>query len=189
MKNDKYVKLYQTILKEHKSVFEKQSLDEMAAFMEQIKGAGRIFVMGVGREGIAGRAFAMRLMHLGKEVHWIWDDTTPGMHEGDLFIAINGSGKIGHIHYVASQAKETGASLAVVTGSPGEKTALSADCLLFVPASVFNGTDKRIVPSIQPMGNLFEQHLFLLFDILIMMMEEEWKVTDEQMEERHRNIE
>ncbi len=58
--------------------------------------------MGVGREGIAGRSFAMRLMRLGKEVHWIWDDTTPGM-VGDLFIAINGSGKIGHIHYVVEQ--------------------------------------------------------------------------------------
>lgn len=189
MKNDKYVKLYQTILKEHESVFEKQSLDEMAAFMEQIKKAERIFVMGVGREGIAGRAFAMRLMHLGKEAHWIWDDTTPGIQKGDLFIAISGSGKIGHIHYTAGQAKKAGASLAVVTGSPREKTALSADCVLFVPASVFNGTDRRIVPSIQPMGNLFEQHLFLLFDIIIMMMEEEWNVTDEQMEGRHRNIE
>lgn len=189
MNTEKYVELYQTMMEEHKNVFEKQNLNEIAAFMDEIKKAGRIFVMGVGREGIAGRAFAMRLMHLGKEMHWVWDDTTPGMHEGDLFIVINGSGKIGHIHYVAEQAKRTGASIAVVTGGPKERTALLADCILFVPASVFNGTDKRAVPSIQPMGNLFEQHLFLLFDIIIMMMEEKWNVTHEEMEERHRNIE
>ena len=77
--------------------------------MELIIKAGRIFVMGVGREGIAARAFAMRLMHLGKEVHWIWDDTTPGMHEGDLFIAVNGSGEIGHIAYTVKEAAKTGA--------------------------------------------------------------------------------
>lgn len=189
MINEKYVRFYQTILEEHKSVFEKQNLNEIAIFMEQIKEVRRIFVMGVGREGVTGRAFGMRLMHLGKEVHWIWDDTTPGMEEGDLFIVINGSGKIGHIHYVAEQAKKAGASLSVVTGNPREKTALLADSILFVPASVFNGTDERITPSIQPMGSLFEQHLFLLFDIVIMMLEEEWRVTDKQMEKRHRNVE
>ena len=185
----KYEELYRTVLNEHREVFEKQDLDEVTLFMEQIRKADRIFVMGVGREGIAGRSFAMRLMHLGKEVHWIWDDTTPGMHEGDLFIAINGSGKIGHIHYVVKQAKETGAAITVVTGGPKEKTARLADCVLFVPASVFNGTDSRAVPSVQPMGNLFEQHLFLLFDIIIMLLEEEMKVTHEQMEARQRNIE
>ena len=78
----KYEELYRTVLNEHREVFEKQDLDEVTLFMEQIRKAERIFVMGVGREGIAGRSFAMRLMHLGKEVHWIWDDTTPGMHEG-----------------------------------------------------------------------------------------------------------
>lgn len=38
------------------------------------------------------RAFAMRLMHMGKEVHWIWDDTTPHIGKGDLLIATLGDG-------------------------------------------------------------------------------------------------
>lgn len=92
--------------KEHEKVFEKQDLTELEQFMELICKAKRIFLMGVGREGISTRGFAMRLMHLGKESHWIWDDTTPGMHEGDLFIATNGSGQIGHITYVVEQAKK-----------------------------------------------------------------------------------
>lgn len=184
-----YEKLYQTLLKEHEKVFEAQSLEEIDALMETVGEAKRIFVMGVGREGIAARSFAMRLMHLGKEVHWIWDDTTPGMGEGDLLIVVNGSGRIGHIHYVAEQAKATGAKLLVVTGGPKEKTPALADLVLFVPASVFNGTDKRAVPSIQPMGNLFEQHLFLLFDIIVMMLEKKLCISHEEMEGRHRNIE
>lgn len=184
-----FLNLYETVLAEHKEAFQAQDIDGLIGAMTAIVGAKRIFVMGVGREGIAARGFAMRLMHLGKETHWIWDDTTPGMFGGDLFIAVNGSGRIGHIHYVVEQAKKSGAAILVVTGSPEEKTPKLADNVLFVPAAVYNGTDPRCVPSIQPMGNLFEQHLFLLFDILIMLLEKEMKSSHAEMEKRHRNIE
>lgn len=103
----RYQELYRIVLEEHRKVFEAQDVGQIEALMDEIIAANRIFVMGVGREGIAARAFSMRLMHLGKEVHWIWDDTTPGMGEGDLFIAVNGSGQIGHIHYVVERAKLT----------------------------------------------------------------------------------
>lgn len=144
----RYGELYGIILKEHLQAFERQDLTELQRFMEEIRKAERIFVMGVGREGIACRAFAMRLMHLGKEVHWIWDDTTPGMGKDDLLIATNGSGEIGHIHYVVEQAKQTGAAIAVVTGSPNGRTPALADAVLFVPASVYHGTDARVAPSV-----------------------------------------
>ncbi|MCD8216082.1 MAG: hypothetical protein LUC97_10650 [Clostridiales bacterium] len=58
-----------------------------------------------------------------------------------------------------------------------------------MPAAVYKGTDPRVVSSVQPMGNLFEQHLFLLFDIIIMLLKEELGLTYEAMEGRHRNIE
>ena len=186
---ERYHQLADTILQEHRAAFDAQDLQQVRDLMDCIKAANRIFVMGVGREGISSRAFAMRLMHLGKEVHWIWDDTTPGMGKDDLFIATNGSGQIGHIHYVVEQAKKTGATIAVVTGDPRQKTPALADCVLFVPAAVFNGTDPRAVPSIQPMGNLFEQHIFLLFDMIIMMLEEELQLDHQAMESRHRNVE
>lgn len=186
---DDYIKLYETVLAEHEQVFQNQNLDELRETIEEIIKADRVFIMGVGREGIAARGFAMRLMHLGKETHWIWDDTTPGMGENDLFIAVNGSGKIGHIHYVVEQAKNTGARILVVTGNPNEKTPLLADKTLFVPAAVFNGTDTRCIESIQPMGNLFEQHLFLLFDMIIILSEKDLNLSHELMEKRHRNIE
>ncbi|MBQ1376356.1 MAG: 6-phospho-3-hexuloisomerase, partial [Lachnospiraceae bacterium] len=125
----------------------------------------------------------------GKEVHWIWDDTTPGMHEGDLFIAVNGSGEIGHIAYTVKEAAKTGAVTAVVTGSPKGSCPSQADFSLFVPAAVYKGTDPRTVPSVQPMGNLFEQHLFLLFDIIVMLLEKKLCLSHKDMEGRHRNIE
>lgn len=186
---ERYHNYAKTVLTEHEAVFAAQDLDELYGFIQAIMEAERVFVAGPGREGIAARSFAMRLMHLGKEVHWIWDDTTPGMKKGDLFLVVDGSGKIGSIDYLADQAFHTGAKVGVITGGPGERVPQAADHLLFVPAAVYKGTDPRVVNSIQPMGNLFEQHLFLLFDIMVMLLKEEMGISYEQMESRHRNIE
>jgi 6-phospho-3-hexuloisomerase len=185
---DNYFDLYKKILEEHRQVFEQQDLAQIQKFIDLICSHDRIFVMGVGREGIAARSFSMRLMHLGKEVHWIWDDTTPGMNEKDLFIAINGSGNIGHINFVLEQAKKVHTEIVVVTGSPSGAASKIAGSCLFVPAAVYNGKDP-VVESIQPMGNLFEQHLFLLFDMIVMIIEKELKLSHDDMAARHRNIE
>lgn len=184
-----YKELYELVLKEHRRVFEEQPEEELEALMDAVMSAERIFVFGAGREGIAARSFAMRIMHLGKETFWLLDDTTPGMKEGDLFLAVNGSGRIGFIDYFLDQAKKTGARIAVITGAPAERTPSEADVNVFVPAAVYKGTDKRVVPSEQPMGNLYEQHLFLLFDILVMMLEKKMGLIHAQMESRHRNVE
>ena len=82
-----YKETYEKILGEYRQVFERVDQDNMRAFIDEVKAHDRIFLIGVGREGMATRAFAMRLMHMGKEIHWIWDDTTPSIGEGDLLIA------------------------------------------------------------------------------------------------------
>lgn len=139
---------------------------------------------------MATRAFAMRLMHMGKEIHWIWDDTTPAIGKDDMLIATLGDGSIGHIHYICERAKEAGAFIYVVTGSPSGRTARElADKIFFVPAAVYRGTDK-VVPSFQPMGNLFEQCLLILFDMIIMIIvDEAQNLSFEKMVGRHRNVE
>jgi len=182
--------LYKTINNEHEQVFEKVDQDGLREFIETVKKHNRVFLIGVGREGLATRSFAMRLMHMGKEVHWIWDDTTPNIGPGDLVIATLGDGQIGHINYVCERAKEAGGFIYVVTGSPSGKTAKNvADKVLFLPAAVYRGTDE-VVPSIQPMGNLFEQCLWILFDMIIMMIVDETPgLSFEKMSARHRNIE
>lgn len=184
-----YESFYNQVLEEHRQVFQQQDMKDIHCLMNELKQAARIFVTGAGREGIAARSFSMRMMHLGKEVHWLWDDTTPGMGKGDLFVVVNGSGKIGHIDYLIDQAKRTGARILVITGSPSERTPREADACVFIPACVYKGTDDRVVKSLQPMGNLYEQHLFLLFDIVVMMLEKSWNLTHDEMEARHRNIE
>lgn len=185
----RYSDYVRTVLEEHEAVFGAQDVEELERFLHAIMEARRVFIVGAGREGIAARSFAMRIMHLGKETFWLWDDTTPGMREGDLFLAVDGSGKIGHIDYLLEQSFRTGAKTGVITGAPGERIPQKADYLLFVPAAVYKGTDSRVIRSAQPMGNLFEQHLFLLFDIMVMLLREEMGLSYEEMESRHRNIE
>ncbi len=103
-----YRETYQKILEEYREVFERLDQKNMRDFIDEVKNHDRIFLIGVGREGMATKAFAMRLMHMGKDVHWIWDDTTPSIKPGDLLIATLGDGKIGHIDYVCRRAKEAG---------------------------------------------------------------------------------
>ena len=100
-----YKETYEKILGEYRQVFERVDQDNMRAFIDEVKAHDRIFLIGVGREGMATRAFAMRLMHMGIEIHWIWDDTTPSIGEGDLLIATLGDGRIGHINYIFERAK------------------------------------------------------------------------------------
>lgn len=185
-----YKQLYETILTEHKKVYEKMDVVSLNRFIDKIKKHNRIFMIGVGREGMAVRAFTMRLMHMGKEMHWIWDDTTPNIQKGDLVIATLGDGQIGHINYICERAKEAGGFIYVVTGSPSGKTASTlADDVFFVPAAVYRGTDD-VVPSTQPMGNLFEQCLLITFDMIVMLLVDSTpEITFEKMSHRHRNVE
>ncbi|MDQ1143799.1 6-phospho-3-hexuloisomerase [Bacillus sp. SORGH_AS 510] len=176
------------ILEELGQVFKRVSTHEVERLIAEILKAKKIVLIGVGREGLSTKAFTMRLMHLGLNVHWIWDETTPSIGKGDLLIATSGCGEIGHIHYVVEKAKKNGATTAVITGDPHKKTSKVADVLLFVPASVYLGT-ADVVPSIQPMGNLFEQSLLIIFDLIVMDLRERVTITKEEMEENHRNLE
>ena len=176
------------ITKELGKVFDRVDLSEVECFVSEIMKAKKIILIGVGREGLSTKAFTMRLMHLGIESHWIWDETTPAIGEGDLLIATSGCGEIGHIHYVVEKAKKQGARVSVVTGDPEKKTPRAADNVLFLPAHVYLGT-ADVVPSNQLMGNLFEQSLLILFDMVIMDLMSRLGTTKEEMESRHRNLE
>ena len=118
-----FLTMYKKILWEYEQVFQKIDQKSIREFIDTVKNHQRIFLIGVGREGMATRAFAMRLMHMGKEIHWIWDDTTPSICQGDMVIATLGDGQIGHINYICEKAKEAGGLIYVVTGSPSGKTA------------------------------------------------------------------
>ena len=56
--------------------------------------AGRkVLIIGAGRSGLVGKAFAMRLMHMGFNVYVLGDTIVPALNSGDMVIAISGSGR------------------------------------------------------------------------------------------------
>ncbi len=156
--------------------------------LDLIDGAGKIFVIGVGREGLASRALAMRLAHCGLRVHVGWDDTTPAVGPKDLMIMVNGSGRIGHLDYVFGRVREAGAKTIVVTGVPDAPTPRAATLALQVPATVYLG-EGDLVGSIQPMGSLFEQCLLIVFDLLVLQFSRRRGLTFAELSANHRNFE
>ena len=62
------------------------SIDEGSAekALSMIDSAERVFCIGAGRSGLGIRAFAMRLMHMGKKVYLVGETTTPGIKKNDL---------------------------------------------------------------------------------------------------------
>jgi 6-phospho-3-hexuloisomerase len=61
-------------------------------FVDAIVAAKRIAIYGAGREGLQMDGFAMRLFHLGLDVHLVGDMTTPPVGRGDLLIVSSGPG-------------------------------------------------------------------------------------------------
>lgn len=179
-------------LDELTKVFEKVDEKDVRLMLDKIKAAERIFLLGAGREGLATRAFTMRLMHLGKEAHWVWEDTTPAVHPGDLFICACGSADVSHENTICKNAKKAGAHLLLVTPSAEGFLLSIADSVVRLPAMAYKAvyhSEEEYVPTAQMMGNQFEQASLVFFDVIVMMLKEEMGLTNEDMEKRHRNVE
>lgn len=175
-------------MKELNEVFTLMDDSYVRELIEAIKKCDRIFTIGAGREGLATKAFAMRLTHMGKTSHWIWDDTTPALGKGDLLIAACGPGHIDTIDQVVRYTKTHGAEVAVISASESGYSWDNADIKVKLPAAAYRAEGEFVMTE-QPMGNLFEQAMFIMYDLVIMMASEETGITHEEMAARHRNIE
>jgi len=176
------------VVSEISQVFGRMDDASVRPLLDSLKAHDQIFLLGGGREGLATRAFAMRLMHLGKQSHWIWDDTTPAIGKGDLLICACGSADVGHENHIVKMAKEAGGTIALLSAARSGYLTQFADVLTIVPAHAYRATGD-FVKSDQLMGNLFEQILFVLYDVLVMMLREELNIPREAMVARHRNVE
>lgn len=176
------------ILEELRETFDRVTYADVDAVLPVLEHARRIVCAGVGREGLTCRAFCMRLMHLGYDSHWVWDDTAPALGEGDVFFFTCGSGEIAHLLTIAELAKRTGATLVCVTGVPDSDAARLADHVIFIPASVYKGKGD-LVPTVQPMGTLWETASWILLDAIIYELHERNGIAYPDMASRHRNYE
>lgn len=164
-----------------------ESLIQAAVLMES---SSRIFVAGAGRSGLCMRALGMRLMHLGKTVYVVGETTTPGIAAKDLLILGSGSGRTISLLAMARQARRNDAKILLLTTDEASPMAELANQLVIIPTpSLGMNEGERGRISIQPMGTLFEQSLFVLCDSIILSMMKRGGVSAAQMLGRHANLE
>lgn len=146
---------------------------ESESLVNEILKAKKIFVTGAGRSGLMGKAFAMRMMHMGFDAHVIGETTTPNFTDEDLLIIGTGSGETRTLVPIAQKAKELGGKIAdLIVKLPGARKDLEGS---------YN--------TIQPMGSLFEQTMLLFYDATILSLMEKRNLNSGKMYGKHANLE
>lgn len=176
------------VLKELQLVPQLISDTESEQLIHSIATANKVFVAGAGRSGFMIRSLAMRLMHMGVQAYVVGETVTPGLGEGDLLIIGSGSGETKSLTSMAEKAKKLGASLALLTTSPGSTIGKLADIIVKLPGAPKDPSNKDY-QTIQPMGSLFEQTLLLYGDALVLRTMELRKLTSKSMFGQHANLE
>lgn len=157
--------------------------------VDLILASKRIFTAGAGRSGLAVRAFAMRLMHMGFEAYVAGETITPGITSEDLLIIGSGSGSTGSLCVMAEKAKSFGTRIGLITIRNDSPIAALSDAIITIPAPTPKIDGDTGFKSIQPMGSLFEQCLFILLDTIILRLMEKNGMDSTTMFLRHANLE
>lgn len=178
----KYKEIAEKVFDEHKKVLLDVDNGEVQKLLDAITEVKCIQVFGMGRMKCAVRAFTMRLMHMGLNVHVVYDTTCPNIGPGDLLIANCACTAVGYM--VMQFAKNLGAKIVVITAHPESKAGKLCDFTVRLRGQVHPGREGEI-PSIQPMAALFEQTIFVFEDIIIQLLMKKLNITAEQMAQRH----
>ncbi|RWZ68052.1 6-phospho-3-hexuloisomerase [Labedella populi] len=159
----------------------------LEAVTDLVASADRVFVVGAGRSGLALRMTAMRLMHLGLDVHVVGEVTTPAIAAGDVLLTASGSGTTDAIVRAAETAADAGARIAVITTAAASPLASLATAVVVVPAA--EKRDRSGAASAQYAGSLFEQIIVLLGDALFHTLWTRSGVSADELWPRHANLE
>ncbi|EAY95203.1 hypothetical protein OsI_17022 [Oryza sativa Indica Group] len=156
---------------------------------------GRVFVHGVGREGLMMRALCMRLAHLGLPAHCVGDVTAPPASPGDLLLASAGPGAFSTVDAICGVARGAGARVVLLTAKPdGDFPRRQADVVAHLPAQTMADDEEATTESSPakaklPMGSLYEGAMFVLFEMVVLELARVLGQSPAQMRARHTNLE
>ncbi|MCI2414270.1 MAG: 6-phospho-3-hexuloisomerase [Candidatus Aramenus sp.] len=158
---------------------------------------GKVLVMGAGRSGLVGRAFAMRLLHLGYNAYVLGETITPAIGEKDIAIAISGSGKTRLIQTAAEAAKEAKATLVAITSYADSPIGRIADVVVEIPGRTKYSKNEDyfarqilgITEPLAPLGTLFEDTTQIFLDGVVAELMIRLKKSEEDLRQIHANIE
>lgn len=142
--------------------------------------SNRIFIFGVGRSGLVGQTFAIRLVQLGFKVYFVGDMTTPILDEDDLLILISNTGKTMSVVKTAEIAKRMGTRVYAITAHKSSNLAKNSDDVLLIkPKNDAEMSQKA------PLGTIFEDAALLFFDTIIPELMKKLNASEEDMRNKH----
>jgi 6-phospho-3-hexuloisomerase len=156
-----------------------------------------ILIIGVGRSGLIGKAFAMRLMHLDFDVYVMGETITPAIGHGDLIIAISGSGSTKLAVTAAEIGKEVGARIIAVTSHPNSDLGKIADHVVQIRGRTKIAKEKDyflrqltgVHEPLAPLGTIFELSTMIFFDSLIAELIKSLGKIEGELRRKHATIE
>ncbi|MDD2665968.1 MAG: 6-phospho-3-hexuloisomerase [Methanocellales archaeon] len=170
--------------------------DTIKEVIDQLLSAKKIFLLGVGRSGLVGKAFAMRLMHLGFRVFVVGETITPSVEKGDLLVVISGSGETQSVVDLAQIGKDLGAKIILVTSNPNSTAASYADILITLGKRVktddMDYLERQVRGahrSLAPLGTLFEITSMVFLDGIIAALMEITKKGEGDLKLKHATLE
>lgn len=164
--------------------------------IETIINSDAIFIVGSGRSELIGKAFAMRLMHLGFTVYVVGDVTTPAIKDSDCLIAISGSGETKVVTTAAQTTKEIGATVVGLTTNLQSTLGKCLDVKVNIKSKSKEPWEhptshvlKGNYDDLAPMGTLFEDSTLLFLDGLIAEFMHRLGKKEDDLKMRHATIE
>jgi len=167
---------------EVQKILEKVEKERVEKAIHLFMTAKRIFIYGTGRSGLVGKAFAIRLVHLGFQTFVIGETITAPVQKGDLVVLISGSGKTIPVAMTAEIAKRLGAKIISVTADPESHIARFADALILLIPEEKDAT-------LAPLGTLFEASAWIFLDGVVAELMARKGESEEKMKKRHATLE
>ncbi len=181
------------IAKHITKVSKKLDTGSVKKLVDEIMGGERIFLMGAGRSGLAAKAFAMRLMHMGFNVFVVGETTTPAVQPDDLVIAVSGSGETPSIANLGGIAKKIGSKLAVITSNKDSTLGKISDIVVIIPGRPKEDViyedyhERRMVgyPELAPLGTIFEITALVFLDAVVSELMVRTGANEAELKKRH----
>ena len=157
------------------------SVDEgkQEILIDSLLEAKTVFIYGSGRSGLVGQLFAVRLVQIGLDVHFVGDMTTPIIGKEDLTLLISNTGETMSAVQTANIARRIGSKVICVTGNPSSKLAHASNIVIEVKH------DDKDDKTYAPLGTIFEDAVSIFFDSLVPCIMKKKDITENDMRKRH----
>ncbi len=149
--------------------------------IDSIISSRRTFIYGSGRSGLIGQLFAVRLVQLGFDVHFVGEMTTPIITKDDLTLLISNTGRTSSVVQTAQIARDiVGSKVISITSTNDCNLAKNSDVTI-----VFDITENEETRRVAPLGTVFEDSAHMFFECVVRDIMEKEDITEEEMRNRH----